>query len=440
MTTQQIAEPQQLLKIDNPETTAALMQQLQLVQSQARDYIVPQAKMNFDFVVDYKDPPGDNTKFFESRLTLQIPESPWPVSYRIRPIAHEQLATLTGIGLHYYRKLHAGEHEKHDRLKLLFQNVNYWLHEAEGAEVEKLWTVRTVDDEVRAILSNGYFILDSWELLLHATRVAAEAGAVVQSIRLSEEKLYIRILHPDWAIRADRQAQTVTDAGLKGLFGGITDRQGHVAHDVDQLRIVDTSKVDKTSNLYQEFAKIATTPDLMIPMVIISNSEVGRGGLSINSGIWQPYCTNTASFVHSFGRVHRGARQDEGLVSPETKKKRAEVVWSEVEDYIRNSFDSTRFVGYVAQYIGLEQMELKEPMTVVEDLSAKIQQTFTDQEKQTLMNLLIAGPYGATAFAVVNAVTQMAHEQPDEDRRFELERLGGDLIQSFPRDLVRVRR
>lgn len=439
MTTQTESNPLQLLKVDNPADTNALINELAGIQQRSVDYIVPQAKM--DLVADAL-PTADPTRpyVYSTTLSVQLPTTPYPVRYNLRPIAHEHMASITGIGQHYYRKLHDGKHRDIRRLQLLARNVNYWLHEAPGADLGKLWTVRTIGDEVRAVLSNAYFALDNWELTLHAANVANRVGAIVQSLRLSEEKLYIRLMLPDWAVRVDLQNQQVRSAGLSGLFGGITDAQGGMAHTVGQLRSVDTSKVDKTSENYRRFAEIATSPGLMVPMVIISSSEVGRGGLNIASGIWEPYCTNCAAFMHTFGRVHRGSRLDEGLISPETRKLQSAAVWAEVEDFISNTFDEDAFTNYVQQYMGLAQLELREPVTVIDNLSKATQQVFTEDEKTALMQLLIGGGYGATAFAVVSAITEYAHRQPDEDRRHELERLGGDLIEKFPRELVVVRR
>src|SRR6266404_7708574 len=73
--------------------------------------------------------------------------------FSLRPTAHTQLATTLGIPKPYYDRMLMAEPD------LLCDNVNRWL---EKQPAKKL--VRTLDNEVRAILSDSYRPLDNLDL------------------------------------------------------------------------------------------------------------------------------------------------------------------------------------------------------------------------------------------------------------------------------------
>ena len=80
-----------------------------------------------------------------------------------------------------------------------------------------------------------------------------------------------------------------------------------------------------------------------------------------------------------------------------------------------------------------------QPLTIS---AADAFRAFTDAEQQQILNGLMTQGLGATAYALVNAVTAFAHSPTvqDADRTAELESIAGGMIEKWPRELVTVRR
>jgi len=416
------------LAIANPQDTTTTLAEIERQMQTARDYVVSPGALQMSAI--------SGTPILLMRQGGFLP----PMSFEIDRIAHEQLADKTGIGQHYYRRLlSAPEH-----VGLLKENVNYWLQDR---EIDRRFTIRTLDNRVRAVLSDIYFIIDNFPLAMTAARAAGEMSAVIQRLDLSPERFYMRILHPEWAVRLEQQAgavRTISSGSLgNGIFGGITDRQGGIAHSPDTARTVQfdekqAPQAPGARNLERAFEQIALHPDWIIPGVTISNSEVGRGGLMVEPFIYQTYCTNTAFFAQAFGRVHRGAKNLEGLLSETTKQKQADLILSEVSDIIHGAFDPVKFRNHIEQFLGLQELQLEDASRTVQEINRAKNIQFTDGEIQQIMNQMIYGG-DTTAWGLVNAVTATARETQDTDRRIEIERMGGSMIEQFPRELVRVR-
>jgi hypothetical protein len=136
-----------------------------------------------------------------------------------------------------------------DAPDLLAQNVNHWLHESDAKHM-----IRTVGTKARALLSTRYRPLDNADLLNYILPAAQERGLDTVSANVDDDHLYIKAISPK-----------VTGEVTKG--------------------------------------------DVVQAGIIISNSEVGNGALSVQPLIYRLVCLNGAIVQdHTMRRHHTGAR------------------------------------------------------------------------------------------------------------------------------------
>lgn len=83
--------------------------------------------------------------------------------------------------------------------------------------------------------------------------------------------------------------------------------------------------------------------DTVSPAIVISNSEVGGGALSIETGVYTEVCTNLAMIGTNLRKYHTGARaavSDEvyALLTDDTKRATDTAVWKQVRDLVKSAF------------------------------------------------------------------------------------------------------
>lgn len=168
---------------------------------------------------------------------------------------------------------------------LLCTNLNHWFNN----EPEKR-LVRTLDGNARAFLSEKYRPLDNYDLCEAVLPPIVDSGAEVVSCEVTETKLYIKaITHK---VQADIKAGDAVSAGI-----------------------------------------------------IIQNSEVGHGSLSVMPYLLRLVCNNGMT-AHSWGKrkYHTGHRQGHyvtdldhayELYTDQTKQASDAVFWMQVKDLVK---------------------------------------------------------------------------------------------------------
>jgi hypothetical protein len=307
-------------------------------------------------------------------------------TFGINSLAHNQIAAYVGIPSKYYDRMAV------EAPNLLARNVNEWLNRSTN---EKR-LVRVLDDTVRALLSDGYRPLDNYDLATAVLPVLSGMSLEVVSCELTERRLYIKCV--DQRINRDIP---------KGA------RMGDGSHHIF---------------------------DTLAPAIIISNSEVGAGTLSVETGIWTKACTNLAVFAQdSMKRRHVGARHaltDEDsireLLSDETKRLTDQAIWAQVGDVVKGAFDEVRFDARVQKIRGTTERKIDgDPLKVIEVTARKF--GLNDTEKAGVLRHLIEGG-SLTQYGVFNAITRTAEDCPAYDRAYELERMGGQIIDLAPNE------
>lgn len=283
----------------------------------------------------------------------------------IRHIAHRQIAERNGVPFKYYeRMLNEAPH-------LLATNVNHWLKNSPERRM-----IRTLDGDVRAFLSDRYARIDNFDVATVALPIMQDSGLVLRSCEVTENRLYIKATSP---------------------------------------KVV--AKVEGSKRV----------GDLVEAGIMITNSEVGLGALSVKPFYMFLACTNGMVRDKIMHAAHIGRKNDavDGLLTDETKKAEDHVVLLKLRDVLRGAMDAARFQAEIAKMSEQVQQRIEgDPVQAIEVLSNGF---FTDTEKSGVLRHLIEGG-DLSRFGLMNAVTRFAEDAPSYDRATEIEAFGGNVI------------
>lgn len=266
----------------------------------------------------------------------------------------------------------------YDRLQaghptLLDANVNTLLREKPEPRL-----VRTLDGQVRAFLSNRYRRLDNDELAQAIFPVLGEIpGVQFPSMEVTEKRLYIKAVAPQ--ISGEVKVGDIVQAG-----------------------------------------------------VVISNSEVGEGSLSVQGLIFRLVCLNGLISDVGMRRYHVGGRQsadDEAayeLFKDETLQADDRAFFLKVRDVVAATVSQARFEQTLAQLRMAAGTEpIANPSKGVVELGRRF--NLGEAEQQSILHHLAVGG-DLTKYGALNAVTRASQDVESYDRATELEAVGGAVL------------
>ena len=266
------------------------------------------------------------------------------------------------------------ERMRNDAPQLLDANVNHWLQD----DIERR-LVRVLDAEVRAVLSERYRRLDNWDLVEHVLPMLLRLpGARFESVQMTDTRLYIKVVTPQ--VQFEVAPCDVVQAG-----------------------------------------------------VVVSNSEVGCGSLSVQPLVYRLVCRN--GLIASDGalrKTHVGrllAGGDDGVTvfRDDTVRADDQAFFLKVRDVVEATVSEStlRVVG--------ERMRRTrgipitgDPVRSVEVLAQKF--SLNEGERTGVLRHLIQSG-DLTGYGLVNAVTHFAEDVADYDRATEFEQLGGRMLE-----------
>jgi hypothetical protein len=284
---------------------------------------------------------------------------------------HRQIAEYTGIPAAYYDRLRTEDKP------LLAKNVNRWMDD-KGNERRM---IRTLNGNVRALLSDRYQRIDNKEVAEVALNVLSDQrGLRVVSSAITESRLYIKAVSNDivMPVPGSRRVGDLVEAG-----------------------------------------------------VMIRNSEVGSGSLSITPFAHFLICTNGMVRDKSgMRKAHIGRKIDmdiEGILSDSTRRLEDELVLRKVRDVLANAFNEQSFRKFIDGLTETTQQEITGDVNAaVEALGPTL--GLQIGERQSVLRHLITGG-DLSRYALINAVTRTAEDVPSYDRATELETLGYRLME-----------
>ena len=352
-------------------TIAELALEIQRQQDSKRDYVAKTDKIDVeaDRSADFSVP---------DRVKLNLMASG---KFAINDLAHEQIAAHTGIPNAYYNRM------KSEDPALLANNVQAWFTRYPAPRM-----VRTLDNRVRAFLSDSYRPLENYDLAEAVLPTLLDNQLEIMSCEITERRLYIKAVDP------------------------------RITRDVPTGR-----KMGDGSHCFF---------DTCSPAIIISNSEVGSGRLSVDSGVYTKVCTNMAMIAKSgMRRTHVGAKYAavlgdgveniDRLLTSETRKATDRAIWLQVRDVVKGAFDEAVFTARCGELAGMVADKIEDPVRVVE-LSAKKFGLSALVEK-SIQRHLVEGA-DLTRYGLFNAVTRSAQDVESYDAASDLERLGGRIL------------
>lgn len=257
--------------------------------------------------------------------------------------------------------------------ELLAQNVNSWFRREPEQRM-----LRTLDGTARAFLSNRYRRVDNFEILQAVLPIIGEIeDARFESCQVTDSRMYIKVVNP--------RLQTEVSVG-----------------------------------------------DIVQAGVLISNSEVGQGAVSIQPLILRLVCMN-GMIVNDAGtrrnHVGRANAADENflLYSDRTLSAEDHAFMLKIQDTVRAAVDETRFnqiVGLMREAAGARMNTTDIPAVV--KLASK-DYKLSESEENGVLNRLIEDR-NFTLYGLSNAVTRHSQDVDSYDRATELESIGYDIL------------
>ena len=306
-------------------------------------------------------------------------------AFEILPHAHRQMGAHVQIPAKYYDRMQ--ELAPH----LLLDNVNHWLTAQPSHRL-----VRTLDGRMRAFLSDHYRLMDNADLAQAILPALSDAGASVHSAHISDTKLYIK---------AVVDGQTVVVPPPANRYGPGYGREVPVQ-----------------------------------PGIVISNSEVGAGAVTILPAIHELACLNMATWAtdalrktHLGGSLASGNDDIDRYLSDRSRQLADQTLWSQVRDIAEAALSGDMFEDLVSRMTAARSNVFTpaQTTTVIEKVTQS--KSLTDDERDSVLGHLIQGGE-LSQYAVQAAITRASQDADDYQRATEMEIIGGDIIALSSRD------
>ena len=262
--------------------------------------------------------------------------------------------------------------------ELLAHNMNHWFK----ANPERRM-IRTLDGNARAFLSDRYQRIDNVDIASVVLPILAQDDRIkIKSCEITDKRMYI---------------QAVTDR----IHGEVT------------------------------------VGDEVQAGIIISNSEIGYGAVSIQPLIYRLVCDNGMILPDQrFRKNHVGARADAGedvytMLTDEALKADDTAIMLKIRDVVSGAMDQIHFdKALVRMRQAAEAKITGDPVKAMEVLTETM--TLSQHESGAVLTSLIEGG-DLSKWGFVNALTAQANTVEDYDRAVELSTAGGKLL-DLPQD------
>lgn len=296
--------------------------------------------------------------------------------------ARGQLAARTGIPKRLMDRLLATP-EYHGNLADLVNNI----HRTEP----KNTLVRTLDGDVRALLSDRYRRIDNLDIMGAVMPVLQERPDMqVRAHNLSENHMHFQVFFP--TLKAEIGLGDVVTAGLT-----------------------------------------------------ITNSETGTSSFKSELGLFRLVCLNGLIVNTSLKRYHVGRKMggDEAteLFSDETLAADDHALMLKVRDIVRGSLDEVAFMRHVEEARTAFGIELVRPVAAVEEITKRtgIGEGARDRVLELLLDSSTPGVQeaGKTMWGMINALTAYAKEQ-EFSKAIDIEREAGKLMALPGKQLLEI--
>lgn len=294
----------------------------------------------------------------------------------INDVCHDQISGKLGIPKAYYQKM------LERNPALLAENVNAWFNNEPNE-----YMIRTLDGTARAFLGKRYRRIDNYDIAQSVLPILAELGLTAKnfpSTEVTDTRMYIKV---------------------------VNDRiQGEVK-----------------------------PGDYVQSGVIITNSEVGMGTVTVRPLLYRLVCTNgmvVNDIKSKVSRRHVGrinqADDSYVLYANDTLLADDQALLLKIRDTIKAALDEVHFTNLLEQMktaaeVKIETRHIPEMVQLAAPTFG-----FTLKESEGILDHLIRGG-DLTMYGLSNAVTRYAQDVHSYDRSTELESIGYDILTMTPR-------
>lgn len=254
--------------------------------------------------------------------------------------------------------------------ELLANNVNTWF-----SKYPEKRMIRTLGGDTRAFLSNRYNRIENEEIAEVALPILLQIPDVnIVSAEVTDKRLYIQAVAPK--LEGEVKKGDVIQAG-----------------------------------------------------VVIGNSEVGHGSVSVARMNYRLVCLNGMIMPDRFRAYHVGRQieDNEALWQDDTRKADDRAILLKVRDMVAAAVNAQEFARTLEKMRTLTTGKITgNPEESIEVLCQKV--GASESEKGGILRSLIEGG-DLSAWGMLNAVTAQAHVAKDYDRAVEFEAAGGALLE-----------
>lgn len=354
------------------KTLTQMAQELERMKANARDFVVPTEKLSAQLVHD-----GEAVKVglgFQNGTDHTFGLNSWSAS---------QLAGYTDIPKQYFDRISA------ENPGLIVDNINHGLEklarDGRAARKPESRMVRTLDGNVRGLLSSRYRILDAHDMLEATLPTMIDKGMEVVSSEITERRLFIKALSPK--LQAEVKKGDVVQYGL-----------------------------------------------------VVSTSDVGAGSVRVEPLIYRLACLNGMISSTAIRKFHIGKNQAEDdireLLSDKTRELSDAAFWAQVRDVVLGSMRPENFEKEVDRLRVAANEEIKNfDLPRVVELTMQATRITGEAKKNSIIAALANGNEGAglTKWGLINAFTRAAQsDDVSYEESVEMERAGG-LILELPK-------
>jgi hypothetical protein len=366
----------------NGKTLMELAAECSRIRDKARDFIVPTESLRAEVQSVYPDAPAAKAAP-ALRLSFEAGKA-GTQTLGLNRWSSGQLATYTDIPRQYFDRIHA------ENPQLLADSVNHGLQQAartaKAERKQESRMVRTLDGNVRGLLSGRYRVLDSHDMLEAILPTILDKGMQVVSSEITEQRLFLKVLSP---------------------------------------RL--TSEVKKG--------------DAVQYGLTISTSDVGAGSVRVEPLIYRLVCLNGMISNTAVRKYHVGKNQGEGdafeLFSDKTKELSDAAFWAQVRDIVLASMKPENFEREVDRLRVAANEEIKNfDLPRVVELTMKAVNVTGEAKKNSILAALASGNEGAglTKWGLINSFTRAAHvdDSMSYEESVEMERAAGSILELPP--------
>jgi len=372
--------------MDNTQEGNNLVQlftELERQKKTKRDFVIPSDQIKTDTVT--LESGTKEIRLYipsDTNFPSDVGVTPSALHFGITDHAHSQIAEKTKIPKGFYDRLKA------DHPELLVKNINQLIAEKDRR------MVRTLDGNVRAVVSPKYRIIDNYDVTFEAMNIFKQlndqnqSGIGIRRADLTPTRLYIK----------------ATSESL-----------------IDQI----FPKKEKRE-----------TGDAVKGGIIIANSEVGDGAFKVMPFMEVLKCSNGMISDDILKRVHIGRDKGIGEINwqEDTLRKQDEALWLKIRDMISGTFNPEIFHKWVDKINEVATIEIEKPVLAVNNV---IKNYNVNKDKAELLLAQFAQE-GYNKWGLSNAITAVAKTENNYEKQIEMEKLGADILNVPVEKLVEV--